>query len=100
MNRPAGMRRRGALQHAADGVVDVLTFRRMLSPAILQVLFWSAIGGVGYGTYVLASRGHWAWPLALAFGVLLVRVIFERAILAFRSYDRLCAIADRLQPPA
>lgn len=89
--------RNNMVHRAACSAVGVLTFRRMLSPIILQILFWSGIGGVLYGAHVLASRGHWAWPLALIFGVLLVRVIFERAIIGFRSYDRLCEIADRPQ---
>jgi len=69
----------------------------MISPVILQVLFWAGIGGVLYGTWVLFDLGHWAWPLPLIFGTLAVRVIFEMAILAFRSYDRLGEIRDELR---
>ncbi len=76
--------------------IEVLTFKRMLSPVLLQVLFWSGVGGVLYGTYVLFTLGHWAWPLPLIFGTLAVRVLFERAILAFRTYDELCAIRAEL----
>ncbi len=76
--------------------IDVLLFRRMISPAILQLLFWGGIGGVLYGTYVLLLLEQWAWPLALVFGTLLVRVVFERAIIAFRTYDRLGQICDEL----
>ena len=77
-------------------VLELLTFRRMISPIILQVLFWGAIGGVLYGTYVLIELGNWAWPLSLVFGTLVVRVMFEMAILAFRSYDRLGEVRDAL----
>jgi hypothetical protein len=79
-------------------LVDLLTFRRMISPIILQLLFWSAVGGVFYGSYVLIALGNWAWPLALVFGTLAVRVMFELAILAFRTYDRLGEIRDALRP--
>ena len=89
-----------ATPRAGCSVIGVLSFQHMLSPVFLQILFWSGIGGVIYGTYVLADRGHWAWPLSLVFGSLMVRVIFERAILAFRSYDRLCEIADLLRQRA
>ncbi len=78
-------------------ILDVLLFRRMVSPAVLQLLFWAGIGGVLYGTYVLLELEQWAWPYALVFGTLLVRVLFERAIIAFRSYDRLGQICDELQ---
>lgn len=75
---------------------DVLTFRKMVSPFVLQILFWAGIGGTLYGTYVLIELEHWAWWLALVFGLLLTRVIFERAILSFRTYDRLTEIAIAL----
>lgn len=76
--------------------MQVLSFRRMISPVLLQILFWAGIGGVLYGTYTLIKLEHWAWWTALIFGTLLVRVIFERAILSFRSYDRLNEIASLL----
>ena len=78
-------------------LIEILTFRRMIAPAILQVLFWGAIGGVLYGTYVLISLDNWVWPLPLIFGTLAVRVLFETVILAFRRYDRLGEIRDGLQ---
>ena len=77
-------------------VLELLLFRRMISPVILQLLFWGAIGGVVYGTYVLVELGNWAWPLALVFGTLTVRVMFEMAILAFRVHDRLGEVRDAL----
>ena len=80
-----------------NALIETLTFRRMIAPTVLQILFWAAIGGVLYGTYVLISLGNRAWPLPLIFGPLLVRVIFETAILAFRMYDRLGEIRDRLE---
>ena len=75
---------------------QILTFRRMIAPVILQILFWAGIGGTLYGTYVLIRLGHWAWWMALIFGVLGTRVIFEGAILMFRTYDRLGEIKDAL----
>ena len=76
---------------------ELLTFRRMISPLLLQVLFWAGIGGTLYGTYVLIQLDNWVWPLALIFGTLTTRVIFETAILAFRTYDRLGEIRDSLR---
>jgi len=76
---------------------ELLTFRRMLAPVILQILFWAAIGGVFYGTYVLFTLDNWIWPLPLIVGTLAVRVIFETAILAFRAYDRLGEVRDELR---
>ncbi|MGI9433685.1 MAG: hypothetical protein ACR2Q4_02445 [Geminicoccaceae bacterium] len=75
---------------------QVLTFRRMIAPVVLQILFWAGIGGTLYGTYVLIHLGHWAWWMALIFGTLVTRVIFEGMILLFRTYDRLGEIRDAL----
>ena len=75
---------------------DILAFRTMVSPIVLQILFWTGIGGCVYGSYVLLTLGNRAWWMALVFGVLVTRVLFERAIIAFRSYDRLSEIAAAL----
>ena len=45
---------------------------------------------------MLYQLDQWAWPLALVFGTLAVRVIFEIALLSFRIYERLGEIRDRL----
>lgn len=68
----------------------------MASPFLLQLLFWAGVGGSVYAAYVLYTLDNWAWPFPLIFGPILARVIFERAIIAFRSYDRLCDIQKAL----
>ncbi len=79
-----------------DGLKDFLTFKTMVSPVILQVLFWAGIAGTFYGAYLLLTLDHWAWWMALVFGTLLTRVMFEFAVLSFRTYDRLSEIAAAL----
>lgn len=79
---------------------DILLFRKMVAPSILQVLFWAGIGGTLYGTYVLIELDNWAWPFPLVFGTLAVRVLFEVLLLMFRIYDRLGDIVDRLDATA
>ena len=69
----------------------------MVSPLVLQILFWAGIAGCLYGTYVLIRLDNWAWWTALIFGPLLTRVIVERAIIAFRTYDRLNEIATAVR---
>jgi len=81
-------------------LIDVLLFRQMIAPVILQILFWAGISGTIYGTYVLLQLGHWAWWIALIFGTLTTRVLFEFGILTFRSYERLCEIRDLLKQKA
>lgn len=69
--------------------LEILIFRRMISPVLLQLLFWAGVAGCLYGAYVLYSRDHWAWVFPAFLGPLLVRVIFEHAIIFFRTYDEL-----------
>lgn len=79
-------------------LLDIFLFKRMISPVILQILFWAGVLGCLYGSYVLYSLENWAWPFPLILGPLLVRVIFEAALLSFRIYDQLVAIADHTSP--
>lgn len=69
----------------------------MIAPYILELLFWSGIAGTAYGAFWLLTNDHWAWWIALVFGTLLTRVIFEFVLLAFRGYERLVEIRDALR---
>ena len=80
-----------------ERLINVLLFRQMIAPVILQILFWAGIGGTMYGTYVLVQLHQWAWWMALVFGTLTTRVLFEFGILTFRSYERLGEIRDLLK---
>ena len=75
---------------------DILGFRTMISPIILQLLFWAGIAGTLYGTYILYNLENWAWPFPLVFGPLILRVYFEMTMLSFRSYDRLGTIISQI----
>ncbi len=79
-----------------QAVLNILTVKSMVSPLVLQFLFWTGIGGTLYGAYVLIKLENWAWIFAVTIGPLLVHVIFERAIIAFRTFDRLGAIQHEL----
>ena len=78
------------------GFWQILTFQRMISPLVVQVLFWAGVGGSFYGAYVLYSLGNSAWPYPLVFGPLVTRLIMERIILSYRAYDRLADISETL----
>ena len=78
-------------------LLDVLRFRRMIAPFLLELLFWAGIAGTSYGAYWLFVHDNWAWTLALVFGCLVTRVFFEFGLLAFRSYERLVEISDAVR---
>lgn len=79
-----------------NGFVAILKFERMISPTVLQLLFWAAIGGTVYGSWVLFGLDNRAWPIPLVLGPLVLRVVCERALIAFRSYNCLVEIRDQL----
>ena len=85
---------------------DFLTFRRMVTPLIIQVLFWVGAGasalfglitivtglsGFGSGYAVLVGL------LLLVGGPLVVRIYCELLILAFRMNETLTDIRSSLQ---
>ena len=76
---------------------DILRFRIMIAPYLLELLFWGGIAGTLYGTYWLFTHDNWSWWLALVFGTIVTRVIFEFGLLAFRNYQCLSEIRDALQ---
>lgn len=78
-------------------MIEILLFRRMVAPVLLQVLFWAGIGGTFYGAWVLWQLGNWAWWMPLIFGTIATRVVFEFAMIAFRSYERLVSIEEMMR---
>ena len=76
---------------------DYLLFRAFIMPYALQLLFWSGIGGVLYGSWWLYSLGNWAWVMSLLFGTLFTRLIFEGLMLRYQSYLRLTEICENLR---
>ena len=75
---------------------DYLLFRKFIMPVALQLLFWAGIGGTLYGAWWLYSHGNWVWILALVFGVLVTRLIFEGFLLRYQTYILLSEVRDKL----
>ena len=80
-----------------QAIRDFLAFRRLLMPVLLQVLFWAGIGGTLYGAFWLFTHDNWAWWMALVFGTLMTRLIFESLLLRYKTYECLVAIRKRLE---
>ena len=75
---------------------DYLAFRKFIMPYALQLLFWAGIGGSLYGAWWLYTHDNWAWIMALVFGTLTTRLIFESFILRYQTYLCLNEIRDQL----
>jgi hypothetical protein len=87
-------------------VGDYLAFRRMITPAFIQIIFWLAVIGIIIGGIVSISHGRTGAGLALIIlGPLGVRIYAELLIVIFGINDNVYAIrsaarAGEQAPPA
>ena len=71
---------------------DYLLFKKMISPLLLQILFWPAVAAsIYYSTQLILNGNRIGW-IPLIVGTLFVRVLFETLILRFMAYDKLVEI--------
>ncbi len=79
--------------------VDFLTFRTMITPIVIQILFWVMLAVCVIGALVSFGRGTGETILAgivvLVLGPLFVRIYCELLILLFRIRDLLQEIRDK-----
>jgi hypothetical protein len=71
---------------------DFLAFRKMLTPVIIQVLFWVGLLGIAIGAF--AQLGAMAL-IAIPFMALFWRVYCEILIVIFRILDVLTDIKNK-----
>ncbi len=83
---------------ADNSLSDFLTFRKFLTPLIIQILFWigavlSFIGGI-----IIIAQGNiqsvFAGLGAMIFGPILWRILCEVMIINFRIHENLKAIRE------
>ena len=77
---------------------EYLTFRKMITPVIIQILFWLGlvvivIGGIG--SMFSAEGGFWAGLLILVFGTIGWRIYCELIIVFFQMNKSLQDIRER-----
>jgi len=83
---------------------DFLTFRKMITPTIIQIIFWIGIvlcvvGGIVYivvGAVQNTASGVLYGLITLIIGPLVVRIYCELLILMFRMNDSLSEINDKM----
>ncbi len=66
---------------------DFLRFETMITPVVIQVLFWIAVVAVVIMGFITMGNGGWSVPLGLIIvliGPIFVRVYAELVIVMFR----------------
>ena len=85
---------------------ELISFRKMITPTIIQILFWIGVGlcilsglvMVGTGLFSSFGSGLMVFQglLVLAFGPVAVRIYCELIIVAFRMYEAMLDIRQSL----
>jgi hypothetical protein len=89
-------------------LMEYLVFRKMITPLIIQIIFWLGIAAVGIGCLVMLIGGLVSGGLAIVaglfgsliafvLGAVTVRVYCELLIVAFRILDTLGEIKSQLE---
>ena len=68
-------------------VGDVLSFRKLIAPIVIQILFWGAALASAISGIWLILGGSWGGWFALFLGPLGARLFFEVGIVIFRIHD-------------
>jgi hypothetical protein len=77
---------------------DYLTFRKMITPIIIQVIFWLVVVVVVLsGLVTMFSDSFFGGLLIIVFGPLVVRIYCEILIVIFRMNDTLTDIRNELR---
>lgn len=85
---------------------DFFVFRKMITPIIIQIIFWlSVIGCIGFGIYMISEpwdlgldeeTGIWIGILIIVLGPLIIRLQMELVILFFRINETLTEIKNKI----
>lgn len=74
-------------------MMEFLTFRKMITPMIIQIVFWLGVLGVlGAGFGAMAEQGFFLGLIALVLGLVLWRIWCELVIIFFSINDSLSEI--------
>jgi hypothetical protein len=84
-----------------DQMKDFLTFKKMITPIIIQVLFWIAVVVVViFGFYTMFATSFFQGLLMVVFGPIVYRILFEMMIVMFKMNDTLTDIKNNTKKEA
>lgn len=75
-------------------IKEFLTFRRMVTPVVIQVIFWLGIAGVITTGLVAIGTNATEGVAMIVFGPLVIRIYCELLIVFFRINDHLNEIRE------
>lgn len=83
---------------------EFLAFRKMITPVIIQIVFWIGVVACLIGGLISLGQGDVAGIFVMLIGPVVVRIYCELIIVAFRLLDTMQKIeqntAGKATPPA
>ena len=83
---------------------EFLAFRKMITPVIIQIVFWIGVVACLIGGLISLGQGDVAGIFVMLIGPVVVRIYCELIIVAFRLLDTMQKIekntASEATPPA
>ena len=76
---------------------DYLTFRKMITTTIIQIIFWIGVAGVVVAGLASMGDSVIGGLLIIFFGILGIRIYCELLIVIFRANDTLSDIRNLLR---
>lgn len=74
---------------------DYLSFRKMITPAFIQIIFWIGVAGIIIGGLVAMDQSIIGGLLAMLVGLLVWRIYCELMLILFKIHERLVEISDK-----
>ena len=76
---------------------EFLTFKRMIGPFVLQILFWVCAVMIAVVALRMIDQGRPGAWIGLVGGLIGLRVLFEMVLVFFRIHNRLTDIHNTLK---
>jgi quinol-cytochrome oxidoreductase complex cytochrome b subunit len=74
---------------------DYLSFRKMITPAFIQIIFWIGVVALIVGGLWAMDQSILTGVLGLLVGLLVWRIYCELMLILFKIYERLGEIAEK-----
>lgn len=74
---------------------DYLSFKKMITPVFIQVIFWIGVAAVIVGGLLAMDRSILMGLVGILVGLLVWRIYCELMLILFKIYERLGEIADK-----
>lgn len=74
---------------------DYLSFRKMITPAFIQIIFWIGVAAIVIGGLFAMDQSIFGGLLGMLVGLLIWRIYCELMLILFKIHERLGEISDK-----